>query len=323
MLRRQRFGGTATYTNLLVEALERERIEAVVDDCDDWIPNETGSGVDRKVARLVRDAARGFDLVHAFGYRTAWACSVAFGRSGWVYTAHDVPKTTHRLLIERLNEARAGVCSSAAVMQQLGAAGAQRLSLVRPGVPSGRRAMDRSECRAMLGVTEDVFLMVAAGQFCPEHSLATAIHVTTAMPYFARLFISGKGEGERALREIANERVTITTEPFSQQAAIAAADVVVVPSTVAGFSFTAVEAMFQGTAVVMRRTGGLGEIAEDQRTGYFFDTDEEMLEVLNHLCFKREEVREVGRAARQHVLAEFDIERTARELAEAYRAALA
>jgi glycosyltransferase involved in cell wall biosynthesis len=323
MLRRQRFGGTATYSKLLAEALERERVEAVVDDCDDWIPNQTGPGVDRKVSRLVRDAARGFDLVHAFGYRAAWACSAAFGRHGWVYTAHDVPKTTHPSLIERLNDARAGLCSSAAVMRQLESAGAERLSLVRPGVPSGRRIMDRGECRAMLGATEDVFLMVAAGQFCPEHSLATAVHVTAAMPYTARLLISGKGDGERALREIASERVTINTEPFSQQAAIAAADVVLVPSTVAGFSFTAVEGMFQETAPVLRRTGGLTEIAEDHRTGYLFDTDEEMLEVLTHLCFKREEVREVGRAARHHVLAEFDIERTARELAGAYRAALA
>ena len=323
VLRRQSFGGTATYTDLLVTALDKVGVEAVVDDTEDWIPNETGLKTDRQVTKAVRAAARGFDLVHAFGYRTAWACSAAFGKSSWVYTAHDMPKTVHPHLIERLNDARTGICSSRAVYDALANAKAQRLRTVVPGLPVNRRTLDRAECRAMLGAAEDAFLMASAGRFCKEHSLQTIVYVTDALPYHARLVVCGHGELEGELRASAHERVTFKTEPFAQQTAIAAADIVVVPSTVAGFSYTAIEAMLQGTAVMMRRTGGLTEIAEDHRTGFFFETDEELLDLLSHLCFKREQVREVGRAAREKALAEFDIARTAAELRQAYEAALA
>ncbi len=321
-LRRQRFGGVATLTSLLVEALDRVGVELVVDDADDWIPNETGGKIDRETSKRVRAAAQGFDLVHAFGYRAAWACSAAFGNQRWVYTAHDMPKSVHPQLIERLNDARAGACSSQAVHMQLEAAGARRLEVVRPGLPTGRRVLDKKEARAMLGVFEDAFLLVVSGRFCKEHSIDTAIHVTTALPHFARLYITGQGELESHLRQIANERTVVTSEPFSQQTAIAAADMVIVPSTVAGHSYTAIEAMLQGTPVALRRTGGLAELADDHRTAFYFETDEELLDLLNHLCFKRELVQEVGRAGRHHCLASFDIARTAESLKAIYTQAL-
>ncbi len=321
-LRRQRFGGIATYTQLLAQALDREGIEAVVDETDDWIPNETGHAIDRDVSRKVLAAKRGFDLVHAFGFRTAWACSAAFGREPWVYTAHDMPKTVHPQFIERLNYARAGVCSSNAVKYVLENAKTTKLHLVHPGIPRDRRVLDKKESRAMLGADDDAFLLAVAGRFCTEHSIETAIYVADALPYFTRLIVTGQGELEQHLRSIARERVTISTDPFSQQTALSAADVVLVPSTTAGFSMTAIEAMLQGTPVAFRRTGGLTEIAEDHRTGFYFETDEELLDLLNHLCFKREMLRETGRAARQRVIEAFDIARAAADHARLYKAAL-
>ncbi len=319
LLRRQRFGGVTTLTDLLAEALDREDIEAVVDDAD-WIPDETGPKTDRKVGKVVRAACRGFDLVHAFGFRAAWACSAALtGGRPWIYTAHDMPRTVHPLLIESLNAARAGVCSSEACMAALADANAKRLSVVRPGVPLHRRRMDREENRAMLGVQPDEFLLVAAGRFVPEHALGPLVQAVGALPAHVRLIISGKGPEEAALRDAAGPRVEITTEPFAQQGALAAADLAVVPSVMAGFSLSAVEAMYQGVPALMRRTGGLPEIAVDQETGYLFETDEEMLDMLGHLCHKPEEVHAVGEAARERVLARFDLARTAKEYADIYR----
>ncbi|MCH7945842.1 MAG: glycosyltransferase, partial [Armatimonadetes bacterium] len=129
----------------------------------------------------------------------------------------------------------------------------------------------------------------------------------------------GKGPEEAALRDAAGTRVEITTEPFAQQGALAAADLAVVPSVTAGFSFSAVEAMYQGVPALMRRTGGLPEIAADHETGFYFETDEEMLDVLGHLCHKPEVVQAVGKAARERVLAQFDLARAAREYAEVYK----
>lgn len=319
-LRRQRFGGIATYTNLLADALDREEIEAVVDDADDWIPNETGLRVDRKVGKVLRASARGFDLVHAFGFRTAWACDAGLhGGIPWIYSAHDMPRTTHEHLIERLNGARKGVCSSRACVDMLENSGARRLQLVHPGLPSNRRVLDKAESRAMLGVTDDEFLLAAAGRFVKEHALESLIHVVAALPHHVRLIISGQGPLEEELRSEAGERVEITTELFSQQQALAAADLVVVPSTEAGFSFSALEGMYHGSPALMRMVGGLTDIATERETGFFFETDEEMLDVISHLCYKVEEVAEVGNAAAKHVREKFDLDRTASEYAELYR----
>lgn len=322
-IRRQRFGGIATHTKLLADALDKEGVEAVIDDADDWIPNQTGGKVDRETSRKVVAAMKGFDLVHAFGHRTAWACSEAFHRGPWLATTFDMPKTVHPQLIERLNNARANVASTHSVRAVLENAKTARVQTIYPGVPANRRVLDRDEARAMLGVTDDLFLIAVAGRFIPEHSIDTAIYVVDALPYFARLIVTGQGEQEQELRRIARERVTFKTDPFSQQTAIAAADVVVVPSTVAGFSMTAIESMLQGTPVAMRRVGGLTEIGEDQRTGFFFETDEELLDLLNHLIYKKEQLREVGRAARQRVIESFDVAVTANAHANLYRQVLA
>ena len=320
LLRRQRFGGIATYTDLLADALDREGIEAVVDDADEWIPNETGPRTDRKVGKVLRASAQGFDLVHAFSYRTAWACDEALrGELPWIYTAHDMPRTTHPLLIERLNGARKGVCSSNASVNILENGGAKRLQLVFPGLPLNRRVLDKSESRAMLGVNDDVFLLAAAGRFVKEHGLLSLVRAVEALPHHVRLIISGKGPLEDELRAESGERVEITTELFSQQQALAAADLVVVPSTDAGFSFSAIEGMYHGTPALMRRIGGLADIATEQETGYFYEIDEEVQDVISHLCHKPEAVAEVGQAAAQHVREKFDLARTAGEYAEVYR----
>ncbi len=295
----------------------------MVDDCYDWMRKETRGKIDREVSKKLFAAAKGFDLVHAFGYRAAWACSAAFGHSfPWVYTAHELNKTRHAQFVESLNAARGGGASSEVGRHALEVIGVKNVGTIVPGFPANRRVLDRSECRAMLGIAADEFLLVGAGAFCEEHSLLSAIHVTTALPHHVRLMICGQGEQESLLRTAISERATVSTEPFAQQTAIAAADLVIVPSVTSGFSFTAAESMLQGTAVALRRVGGLAGMAIDHQTGFFFDSDEELLDLLNHLCFKREFVREVGRAARQRALLEYDLARTASETLSLYKEAL-
>ncbi len=134
-IRRQKVGGIATYSDALARELENHGIEVVIDDAEDWIPNETGFATDRRVTKLVKKAAQGFDLVHAWGYRPAWACSEAFYlRSPWIFTAYDIPKTTNSQLIDRLNAARTGLCVTRAVKLKLEAADTINLELVPPGL---------------------------------------------------------------------------------------------------------------------------------------------------------------------------------------------
>ena len=248
ILRRQEFGGIATYTNLLADALHDEDIEAIVDDAEDWIPNKTGWRVDREVAKVLKAAARGFDIVHAFGYRTAWACSAAFYVSGpWIYTAYDMPRTTHVELIKRLNTGRIGLCSSHAVRNKLADASALNLEVIPPGIRANTRVLDRQESRGMHGVSDGEILIVAAGRFVEERGFESLIAAVHSLPRNFRLILSGKGPLEDSLVAAAGDKVTVTHELFSQQVVIAAADLVVVPSTRAGFSYTALEAMHQAT----------------------------------------------------------------------------
>lgn len=321
---RQDFGGMATYAALLADALDKEGVEAVVDDVTHWVPKKTGPAIDRKTNKILRFAVRGFDIVHAFGYRASWACSNAlFREKPWLYTAHDMPKTVRSELIEHLNTARFGICSSEAAVNILGNAGAENLALVRPGLPMIRRLMDREECRGMLGVQEDQFLLSAAGLLVPEHDLMTLIKAMEKLPENVRLMISGKGGEEETLREAAGKSVEITTEPFAQQQILAASDLVVVPSTNAGFSFSAAEAMYQGVPALVRKVGGLAEMVTHNETGFTFESDEELADILGHLIHKSDQLKAVGKAAKDHVENAFDISRTAGEYADIYSQVLA
>ena len=54
----------------------------------------------------------------------------------------------------------------------------------------------------------------------------------------------------------------------------AAADAVVMPSRWEGFGLVAIEAMRNGTAVIVSNRGALPELVEDGKTGHVFDLDE-------------------------------------------------
>ena len=120
LLKRQTLGGMHTHAADLALALQSQDVEAVVLEAGDWMPNETGPKFDRDVSKRLVQEADGFDIVHAFGYRCAWACSAAFGdRRRWIYTAYDLPKTKHLLLVARLNDAGAGLAVARAVTRAL------------------------------------------------------------------------------------------------------------------------------------------------------------------------------------------------------------
>ena len=324
IVRRQSFGGVATYTNLLADALDNYGVEAVVDDADEWIPDKTGWGIDRQVSKALHAAARGFDLVHAFGYRSAWACSQAFYvNSPWVYTAHDLSKTTHGELIDRLNAAKIGVCSSDANLSQLSQVETLNLSLIRPGINIRRKVIDREESREMMGVEKDEFFIVGAGVLSQDRSFDVLVEAKEKLVGNVRLFITGRGSQEEALKNLAGEKVTISHQLFDQQQAIAAADLVVVPHTRSGFSFTAAEAMHQGVPVLVRAQGGLTEMGEPDHSLFVFHANEGLARSIQRVIDEPEMAREIAECGQRAVAHSFDIERTAGEYAKAYFKAVA
>ncbi|MCH7903625.1 MAG: glycosyltransferase family 4 protein [Armatimonadetes bacterium] len=320
ILRRQEFGGIATYTNLLADALHDEDVEAVVDDADDWIPNKTGWRVDREVGKVLKAAARGFDIVHAFGYRTAWACSAAFYVSEpWVYTAYDMPRTTHVELVKRLNTARIGLCSSHAVRNKLAEAFALNLEVIPPGIRANTRVLDRQESRGMYGVSDDEILIVAAGRFVEERGFESLIAAVHSLPKNFRLILSGQGPLEDSLVAAAGDRATVTHELFSQQVAMAAADLVVVPSTRAGFSYTALEAMHQGVPVLLKGTGGLPEMYGKESESAVYSEDSDLAAEIERLLGDSEQLDRLRELGKERAAKQFDIKDCAAKHASRYR----
>ena len=81
LLTRQEWGGMRTWAQTLERVLPQGGVQARHVDASAWMPAATGEPHDRRVTRDLRSLAADHDLVHAFGYRCAWACAEAFGGS--------------------------------------------------------------------------------------------------------------------------------------------------------------------------------------------------------------------------------------------------
>ncbi len=316
LLRRTSQGGMAALSDALPPALAEFGVEADVVDAEEWMPKATGRKVDPGVTKRLRALAKPYDLVHAFGYRTAWACGEAFGmRRPWLYTAYDLPKTTHPELIDRLLPARIGLCSSTAVLRALRAADATGLRVLVPGAPPAA---------AGAKTPSDHPRILAAGRFVAERGfdalLGAMPQVWECEPH-ATLTLVGDGPlaselGRQA--EALGERVRFVPRYEPLAARLADADLAVVPSRSAGFSLFAAEAMLAGVPVLMRDAGGLGEMVDEGITGWVFFTDDEMAGRLAGLAGAPDVWAFVSAQAQKAAEERFSLRRCAEQYAGAY-----
>ncbi len=320
MLLRQERGGMMTYAENLRYGLRHRGIEAVIDEASSWIPKETGWMVDRKASRAVKDAVRGFDLVHAFGYRCAWACAEAlYIRFPWVYTAYDTPKVTKAPVIDRLNAARLGLCSGRAVLQTLVEAQALNLTVVTPCLgdsPSSDAPMPPD------------FTVLLAGRNTKDRGWAPALTALQSLMQERQevRLIAAPFEGEPpelgGLEARFPDRIEVHRGRADVGQLIGQSSLVLVPSTRAGFSMLAAEAMAHSRPVLMRRLEGFTEMIVDGQSGFFFDTDAELGERISQVMdapMARESVAQAGRIRAED---RFDLEEGVRSVVEAYKRAL-
>lgn len=325
-IRRQHFGGIATYSNNLAAALNARGIEVVIDDAEGWIPKKTGWLNDRNVSKLVRKAAQGFDLVHAFGYRSAWACSEAFYvKFPWVYTAYDMPKTTHTHLIDRLNAGKRGLCSSRALQDKLTESEALHLHLTTPCIPTPDEMPDQVEERARLELPQEAFIILAAGNGDKASGIATLLEsfpdVVQLQPSaFLVLVLTGDATEEiKQLIALNTGHIKVIKTQPSLLHWMACANLVVVPNRNASFSMIGAESMSVGTPVLFRRDGGLGEMASDGYSGWYFDEDEELTNRLSRIIDAPLALEAMKSACRVRAMDRFGADEAAEEIASIYR----
>lgn len=331
-LRRRQIGGLATYSDALAKALAEHGFAVKIENAEKWIPNETGSKPDSKVTPHLIKLAKDFDIVHAFGYRPAWACGAAFkSYSAWFYTAYDMPKTTHELLIDKLNEAQAGICSSRAVYRALDEAIAIDLVIERPGIePLEAPSITKEVARGSLGVPPDAKHIVGLGRLVPERGFDALLGaMESILAEFSDVHVSIAGAGpqaddlKKAVAALPNPgQVKLVGHVENKAAFLHSADLVVVPSRRAGTSMVALEAMSLGLPVLVRNTGGLPELIDPDISGMVFESDETLGETISEMLGLPLTLQTLGSAARVRVEEHFNLTRHAESIARLYKGVL-
>jgi len=293
------------WSDELAVAIGRLGYHAQIVDADDWMPRETDPALNRHTSDDLTDYAGGFDLVHAFGYRTAWACAELFAdRELWLYSAFDLPKTTNPKLIGRLNMAQAGLCASRAVEAVLEEAGTTGLDVLHPGVdPDPGSLRDRGSIRSELGVPEDVFLVGTEESEIAE----TALGRDLAMVVY----------GAHRKEEWPPNVMGVLSRSRPREL-IGACDLWLCAGRGLGFSLTALDAMALSIPVLARHEGGLIDIVAEDVTGQFFFDDAFLGDTLSVLADMQITREAYGAAARVRLTEQFSIETCAQRLGDIY-----
>lgn len=141
----------------------------------------------------------------------------------------------------------------------------------------------------------------------------------------ARFFIAGTGELEGELKALAQERGLLPYVSFLGKRTdvpelLGAMDVMVLPSSSESLPNVVLEAMSCGRAVVASDTGGLGGLIDSGRTGQLVAPRSPQLlaDTISRLLEQPDLREQMGRAARQHAEADFDIHVAVKRLEAIY-----
>jgi glycosyltransferase involved in cell wall biosynthesis len=229
-------------------------------------------------------------------------------------------------------------CSSDLGRRALGlGAPAARTSVVPYGVDVHAFAPERAraDVRQRLGVPEDAFLVLAPGRLVEKKGFTHLVEAA-ARTGGVRVVIAGEGDLRAPLLEqirLSHAPVTLAgaLDRETMAAALAAADVVVVPSVVDragnvdGLPNTLLEAMASGRPVVATRVAGIPDVVVDGVNGLLVpERDVEALAAaLRRLAREPETRARLGEQARRSAVERLSWEAAARRFEDAYAQAAA
>jgi glycosyltransferase involved in cell wall biosynthesis len=174
-----------------------------------------------------------------------------------------------RSLRTALSNVRITVCSSqpelAEVRAICPATAVHKLRLVENGIPLPDRIGpdERSSMRSRLGIGEDAFVVLYAGQLEERKHPLAAAEAVAALGAPAVLLVAGEGPLRHRLDEFPDDRVRVLGFRDDIPGLLAASDVFVMPSEREGLSLAVLEAMGRGTAVVVSDGAGNPEAVGD------------------------------------------------------------
>jgi glycosyltransferase involved in cell wall biosynthesis len=274
--------------------------------------------------RALRRRASGARLVVAHGSRTLPACAAALvGGPPAVYRSIGDPaawaggglrRARTRLLLSRMAAVTVLWPAAADSVRALYHVPAGRTHVIPNAVPAGRcpvpDADDRRAARQVLGLPAEAPVVAAIGALGPEKLVGDAVAACAALPE-VHLLVAGDGPERAALeRRAAAEtpgRAHFAGALPGATGALAAADVVVLPSRTEGMPGVLIEAGLSGVPAVATDVGGVAQIVRDGETGVLVAPGDVagLAAGLRRALAGRQAM---GAAARRRCLARFEIE---------------
>ncbi len=185
---------------------------------------------------------------------------------------------------------------------------------------------DKASARKALGIAEDAWVVVGAGQVQPRKRVDDFVLVAKKLPETTFIWVGGMPFGKLAADHGAMQKM-IDTAPsnFSCTGVIAheavkqyyqAADVFWLPSEQETFGLVVVEAAAAGLPVVLR---DIPDYNETFRGGAVFATEETIVPELERLRAEPETYREMQRIGAENIATRFDSVTGAERVVEIYR----
>jgi glycosyltransferase involved in cell wall biosynthesis len=187
---------------------------------------------------------------------------------------------------------------------------------------------DRGPARGRLGLSPDLFVVLAAGRLCRQKGFDILVDAAAEMasqpPGFV-ILIAGAGEDERALRaHIESKCLGRTVKVVGKQDSLTdyyeACNLVAMPSRYEGCPYVLLEAMASGRPVACAAVSGMDEFVRDGETGYVLGEAEgaAWAAVLGRAAGQRAELDRMGAAARRGFRPEWEAGHSVSRLHDVY-----
>jgi glycosyltransferase involved in cell wall biosynthesis len=326
----------------------------------DFVPN-CGSGMPSgefwnfDCPGMEKVLARGrFDVlwIHGWGYKAHWQAIRAARRLGIPYLIRGetnpesrptnlLRRIARKLVVGRMLRAAAGCLfigrSNRSFLRQMGVA-EQRLFPAVYSVDAmwfcsaAARAQDGEHARGDSGCGRDTFVAVAVAKAIRRKRLQDAIDAVRKAGPDVQLWILGDGpeRANLATRSRAAGHGQVYWHGFVNQSRLPAllgtADVFVLPSEEEPWGLAVNEAMACGLPVICSdRVGCARDLVREGVTGYVYPVGDvnTLAERIGYLCRNRDISGQMGQAAQELVLREYDVRVTARQIVAATHAVVA
>ncbi|MGB9591421.1 MAG: glycosyltransferase family 4 protein [Candidatus Kryptoniota bacterium] len=248
----------------------------------------------------------------------------------WIFTGFGI-KTSIRMMLPH-----SIICVSHAVrtsLETLYMVSSNKLRVVPNGVDTQRfRKIDatlRRHRREKLGIEAGAFLFGIISRLSPEKGIDTAIEcfsnvVQSKYYHPPRMLIVGDGPERPRLENMVDEMgigdlVKFLPFTYCPEEIFTIVDVVLVPSRSEGLPLTILEAFACEVPVIAFSTGGISEIFQGMSLGWLCPAGDRkafLSAMADAITIPKEMLVEYGKAAREHVLRQFNLERALFELSE-------